>query len=165
MASELKELVFKMNRLDCYKRYAMHKMLRDSGVYSGQPPVLDYLSEHGECSQKELSDGINVSPASVAVSVKRMQKSGLITKISDENDLRCNRIALTENGKQRTEYIHSQFDKLDKRMFKGFTKEELSLLNSFLNRLIDNISEDAPSEKAIFEMMMKSHEKGGDDNV
>ena len=62
-------------------------------------------------------------------------------------------------------YIHSQFDKLDKRMFKGFTKEELSLLNSFLNRLIDNISEDAPSEKAIFEMMMKSHEKGGDDNV
>ena len=77
MASELKELVFKMNRLDCYKRYAMHKMLRDSGVYFGQ----------------------------------------------------------------------------------------LSLLNSFLNRLIDNISEDAPSEKAIFEMMMKSHEKGGDDNV
>ena len=54
---------------------------------------------------------------------------------------------------------------LDKRMFKGFTKEELSLLNSFLNRLIDNISEDAPSEKAIFEMMMKSHEKGGDDNA
>ena len=53
--------------------------------------------------------------ASVAVSVKRMQKSGLITKISDENDLRCNRIALTENGKQRTEYIHSQFDKLDKK--------------------------------------------------
>ena len=44
MASELKELVFKMNRLDCYKRYAMHKMLRDSGVYFGQPPVLDYLS-------------------------------------------------------------------------------------------------------------------------
>ena len=59
MASELKELVFKMNRLDCYKRYAMHKMLRDSGVYFGQPPVLDYLNEHGECSQKELSDGIN----------------------------------------------------------------------------------------------------------
>lgn len=86
-------------------------------------------------------------------------------KISDENDLRCNRIALTEKGIQRTEYIHSQFDKLDKRMFKGFTKEELSLLNSFLNRLIDNISEDAPSEKAIFEMMMKSHEKGGDDNA
>ena len=80
-------------------------------------------------------------------------------------NIRRNRIALTENGKQRTEYIHSQFDKLDKRMFKGFTKEELSLLNSFLNRLIDNISEDAPSEKAIFEMMMKSHEKGGDDNA
>lgn len=98
MASELKELVFKMNKLDCYKRYAMHKMLRDSGVYFGQPPVLDYLNEHGECSQKELSDGINVSPASVAVSVKRMQKSGLITKISDENDLRCNRIALTERA-------------------------------------------------------------------
>ncbi len=114
---------------------------------------------------KELSDGINVSPASVAIFVKQMQKSGVITKISDENDLRCNRIALTENGKQRTEYIHSQFDKLDKRMFKGFTKEELSLLNSFLNRLIDNISEDAPSEKTIFEMMMRSHEKGGDDNA
>lgn len=54
---------------------------------------------------------------------------------------------------------------LTKGCSKASQKRELSLLNSFLNRLIDNISEDAPSEKAIFEMMMKSHEKGGDDNV
>lgn len=53
MASELKELVFKMNRLDCYKRYAMHKMLRDSGVYFGQPPVLDYLSERTANARKK----------------------------------------------------------------------------------------------------------------
>lgn len=131
MTSELKELVFKMNRLDCYKRYAMHKMLRDSGVYFGQPPVLDYLSEHGECSQKELSDGINVSPASVAVSVKRMQKSGLITKISDENDLRCNRIALTENGKQRTEYIHSQLTSLIKGCSKASQKRSFHFSTAF----------------------------------
>lgn len=130
MASELKELVFKMNRLDCYKRYAMHKMLRDSGVYFGQPPVLDYLSEHGECSQKELSDGINVSPASVAVSVKRMQKSGLITKISDENDLRCNRIALTEMASSVRNIYTVSLINLTKDV-QRLHKEELSLLNSF----------------------------------
>ena len=69
-----------------------------------------------------------------------------------------------------TALLDAVFDTVDSKAPEGndptkFTKEELSLLNSFLNRLIDNISEDAPSEKAIFEMMMKSHEKGGDDNA
>lgn len=95
---------------------------------------------------KELSDGINVSPASVAVSVKRMQKSGLITKISDENDLRCNRIALTEMASSVPNIYTVSLTSLTKdvqRLHKrgAFTSQQL------LNRLIDNISEDAPSEK------------------
>ena len=95
---ELKELSHSFIRLECVKRFTMHNMLKDSGVYFGQPPILDFLEKNGVCTQNELAKALEVSPASIAVSIKRMQKNGVVEKIADENDLRCNRISLTGKG-------------------------------------------------------------------
>lgn len=165
MQHSFKAVTGKMNKLECYKRYVIHQSLRSSDVYFGQPPILDYLSEHGASTQKELSNATGVSPASVAVSVKRMQKSGLLTKVADENDQRCNRIALTDRGEQQVEIMHNCFDKVDSCMFGGFSNEELALYEAFLDRLIQNLSSELPKGKDFVELLkaqMKSHQKGGD---
>ena len=67
MPADIKDINQKMQKLECYKRYIVHRSLQGSDVYFGQPPILDYLTGHGECTQKELSDAIGVSAASVAV--------------------------------------------------------------------------------------------------
>lgn len=162
---EYKILVNKMNKLECYKRYVIHHSLKTSSVYFGQPPVLDYLSEHGASTQKELSDALSVSAASIAVSIKRMQKSGIVEKVNDEIDLRCNRITLTEKGKDQLKIIHDCFDSIDAKMFKGFSEEELCLLESYFDRIITNLSPDIPKDKNLMDLIreeMKSHSKGGD---
>lgn len=162
---ELKNLVNKINKVECYKRYIIHNSLKKSEIYFGQPPVLDYLFEHGKCTQKELSDAIGVSAASIAVSIKRMQKSGMVAKINDENDLRCNRITLTKKGEEQLRLIHECFDNFDKQMFSGFTEEELCAYGNFLDRILENLSSDIPKGKNLMELFheeMKSHSKGGD---
>ena len=137
---ELKELSHSFIRLECVKRFTMHNMLKDSGVYFGQPPILDFLEKNGVCTQNELAKALEVSPASIAVSIKRMQKNGVVEKIADDNDLRCNRISLTEKGRELTREMHRKFDQIDKIMFTDFNENELATLKEYLDRIYNTLS-------------------------
>lgn len=137
---DLKELSHSFIKLECVKRFTMHNMLKDSGVYFGQPPILDFLEKNGVCTQNELAKALEVSPASIAVSVKRMQKNGVVEKIADDNDLRCNRISLTEKGRELTSEMHRKFDQIDKIMFTDFDENELATLKEYLDRIYNNLS-------------------------
>lgn len=137
---DLKELSHSFIRLECVKRFTMHNMLKDSGVYFGQPPILDFLEKNGVCTQNELAKALEVSPASIAVSIKRMQKNGVVEKIADDNDLRCNRISLTEKGRELTREMHRKFDQIDKIMFTDFDENELATLKEYLDRIYNNLS-------------------------
>lgn len=120
-------------------RSVHHKMVDRLGLYYGQPFMLITLSNNGEISQKELSEMMHNTPASVAVSVKRMEKAGMLNKTADENDLRINKIALTEKGRDMAEKCQENFRTLDEQMIKGFTNEEKKTLEDFFVRMIDNL--------------------------
>ncbi len=166
MSFDKKALTRSFMDFECYRRFMVHNCLKNSKVYFGQPPILDYLSEHGSCTQNELASAMNVSPASMAVSVKRMQKSGLVQKLSDENDMRCNKITITDFGKNQIEEIHSLFDEIDEKIFSGFSDEELSTLKSYIDRINGNLSDGLPDKKCIFKMLKKSMiENGGENDV
>ena len=137
---DLKELSHSFIKLECVKRFTMHNMLKDSGVYFGQPPILGFLEKNGVCTQNELAKALEVSPASIAESIKRMQKNGVVEKIADDNDLRCNRISLTEKGRELTREMHRKFDQIDKIMFTDFDENELATLKEYLDRIYNNLS-------------------------
>lgn len=166
MSFDFKELSRSFMDFECYRRFVVHNSLKDSVVYFGQPPILDYLIEHGSCTQNELASAMCVSPASMAVSIKRMQKSGLVQKLNDENDMRCNKITITELGLEQAKDIHARFDEIDAKTYSGFSEEELIQLNSYMDRINKNLSEGIPDKRYIFkifkETMMKNR---GDDNA
>lgn len=92
-----------------------------------------------KASQKELGDAIGISPPTVAISVKRMEKAGLLCKISDEKDLRRNVITLTKKGVEYIEECLSIFDKTDRSVFDGFSELEREQLKRFYLRMIKNL--------------------------
>ena len=120
-------------------RSAHHKIVEKLGLYYGQPLMLMMLFDNGEMSQKELSDRLKNTPASVAVSVKRMEKAGLIIKQPDPNDLRLNKISLTDRGCELALECRKNFYHLDSEMVRGFTSEELCMLENFYERMIYNL--------------------------
>lgn len=57
--------------------------------------MLRFRSKNSQgLSQKDIADRLGVSTPTVAISVKRMEKSGLLCKIPDEHDHRYNLIVL-----------------------------------------------------------------------
>lgn len=141
-----------MNHLNLVQRYYLSKISMSYGIYRGQPHILEHLLSHDGCTQKELATAMHVSTASVAVSLKRMEKNGLIQRKTDQEDLRCNRIYITARGKSIQQKVFTAFTKLDQQMLSGFSAEEFAQLQSYLVRMTENLTTDdvAPEDMLRF---------------
>ena len=125
----------------CNHRNIIDKNFRENGIYFGQPPILKYLSENYNATQKEIADFLHISPPSVATSLKRMEESGLVVRVADKKDARCNNLKLTEKGKKLSEYADNLFLDIDEATFAGFSEEEIEILVKFLGRMNKNLLE------------------------
>jgi len=144
MENQKKAVVCLLMRLNYLKRIKMQKLLDalDLDLHFAQLPLLEYIKKHDQCSQKEIADQMQVTPASIALSTKRMQKSGLIIKAPNENNLRRNCLSITAKGRETCDKCRQLFDEMDELMFTGFNDEELIQFRHFLQRLIDNIKDE-----------------------
>ena len=134
-----REMVHKLISTSLIHRYHITKSAQKAGLYYGQPMILDYVKEHNLCTQKELADSLHISPASVATSIKRLEKSGFVKRSTDKEDVRKNRLSLTDDGMKILKEYRSICDETDKEMFQGFSEEECELLCNFLQRLYNNL--------------------------
>lgn len=155
MSKQTCEVSRRLHDLEMQKAFVVRQALKNGDVYFGQPPILDWLFSHNACTQNEIANGLNVSPASVAVSLRRMQKSGIVEKTVDENDLRRNLVSLTEKGKAQQEFVHKCFEDIDRKLFAGFGEEELQTLSDMLKRLCDNLAPELPAGKDVHTLLQE----------
>lgn len=153
MDIRLRDIVDRIGQLNIIHRIYIHRAAAENGIYFGQLPILEYVTNHGQCTQAELAETLQVSAPSIATSVKRMQKTGLLKKVADESDLRCNRISITEKGLDLGGKCRSVFDTVDARMFEGFNAAECEELCGYLDRLISNVASDEFKNKTLLALI------------
>ena len=95
---------------------------------------------------KELAKHFKLKNSTVSGILQRLEKSGFIEFVPDENDHRLKRVILTQKAKEAHAYSFQIFDELEKKMLKGFTEDEANLFYLFLMRAADNIRVDYLSE-------------------
>ena len=95
---ELHELMRKLHKLELVQQLAHRRGAQEHGLYFGQMPVLDFVAANPGCTQVQVADHLRVSPASIALSTKRLQKAGYLTKEVDAENLRCKRLYISEEG-------------------------------------------------------------------
>lgn len=146
MKIKLTEIIGRFYKLEILRRGYIQEATADIGLYFGQLPILEYVIAHDGCTQKEIADALHVTPASIAISTKRMQKAGLLKKTVSEYNLRSNQLAVTQKGRELSKRYRSKFDEVDQKMFGGFQESELAQLCSYFDRLIMNLSDEAVNE-------------------
>ena len=110
--------------------------------------ILSILSQQKDGtieSQKELARRLRVSPATVTVSLKSMERDGYVKKLSNAEDLRCKPITITEKGRRAAQLIDEVFETLDHGMYQGFSAQDLECISGFYRRMIDNLDTFASS--------------------
>lgn len=124
-------------------RSAVDTLLQRHGLSNiGQPVILSILSQQKDgtiASQKELAKRLRVSPATVTVSLKSMERDGYVRKLSNAEDLRCKPISITEKGLMAAKLIDQVFETLDRGMYRGFEPEERDQISQYYERMIKNL--------------------------
>lgn len=110
-------------------------------IHPGQPPILKVIKELGNCNQCDIAKFLDTSPASVGVSIRRLEKCGLVKKEQDKNDTRSNSITLTEKGLDASNKAEDALKILTEKKLKGFSDEEIQEYISFLKRIYKNIQD------------------------
>lgn len=137
-----RELVARSTVIHLLRKLVMRSI--SNGLHFGQVPILEYIIKNDACTQAEIAQSLHVSAASIAVSTKRMEKSGLITKTVDATSLRKNNLSATEQGKQLLVDVGREMREFDDRTFAGFSEEEKAELCSFYDRILFNITGKTP---------------------
>ena len=137
------EAVGAMHRLELLRKIQSRVAIGPSGLHPGQPPLLHYILSHPGCTQKETADELDVTPASAAASLKRLEKAGLVERKADEKDARRNCLYVTEAGKEKLEEQRRIFDALDARMFQGLSEEEILFFQQICERMFDNLADES----------------------
>ena len=117
----------------------MQAQLAEVGIYRGQPPIMGLLYQHDGMSQKEMASALNLSPATMTVTLKRMEKAGLVRREMDEHDQRILRVHLSEQGRQMWLKSADQIRAVTEELMEGFTPEEERQMREYLSRIARNM--------------------------
>ena len=131
-----------VNRISLLHRLRVQNMLSDTGVWGSQIPILLHVERNPGCNQTDIAEHLGVSSPSIATSIKRLQKAGMLEKRADETDMRRNHIELTERGHSTVARGRAYYDQVVGRMLQGFSDSELDTLASLLLRLEENLAGD-----------------------
>lgn len=101
---------------------------------------LDYAERSAQkWSQRDVARTLRLSPATVAVSLKTLERDGYVTRETERRDQRRNRVMLTDKGRQAVKQCGESFRAVDERMLAGFTEEECVQLTRFFVRMLENL--------------------------
>lgn len=138
----------KYHRLHHLLFQCITKATGNPAVHPGQARLLGCLLDKGSISQRELNRHLQVSAAAVAVSLRRLEQQGLITRQQNPGDRREKQLSLTPFGIAMAKDIRTAVDKVQDLAIQGFTEEEINLIAGFLDRITDNLIKDLGPDMA-----------------
>lgn len=152
MTESQQQLEWKLHRLEMLRKLRLNRAVDRAGLQRGRLPILDYLCTHEGASQRAIADAMHISPPSVAVTVRRMEKDGLLVREGDTDDQRVNRLYTTALGRQKVETCHRAFMETVSKMTADFTDAELDALGNLIDRLYTNLSDGEYDSFSFFPM-------------
>ena len=138
----IESVIHKFISTDRLHRTLLENQVSKSNQHRSQHRVLLYIFKcENAPTQKEIAKHFEISPAAVAVMLKKLETSGYIRRETEEKDMRYNRITVTEKGRKILKDTKVLVDEVDFFMFKDFSPEELRFFYGCLEKMQNNLNE------------------------
>lgn len=111
------------------------------GLTTGQPKVIEYLSEHDGSVQKDIASGCCIDRATLTGILSRMEEKELITRRSEPGNRRSLHVYLTDKGKEYIPHIRDVFKKNESCAFNGISASERAEFIVTLTKILKNFAD------------------------
>lgn len=99
-------------------------LLAPLGLYPGQELMLMALFTHDGRSQRQLGDLLRLDHSTVAKSVQRLERAGLITRSRSAIDGRVTLVHLTDRGRDLEQPVRRAWAELERRTTETLTRDQ-----------------------------------------
>jgi DNA-binding MarR family transcriptional regulator len=110
------------------------------GVLPGSYPVIAWLMHLGEATQSELSRMIGIEQPTMAVTLRRMERDGIVQRKPDPDHGRRSLVKLTPRGRKLSEVISVAAHDVQKLASRGLTAAELEEFYRLAGLMTENLS-------------------------
>ncbi len=134
---------------DIMRLQRMHKSVVEArvdsmGIQSSQHILLREIARSERENavppvQRDMAERFGLSPAAIAIALKKLETGGYITRTASETDSRFNELRLTEQGNEIIERTHEMFMKLDRDVVRGLSDTDLSCMQRCLLKMQENL--------------------------
>ena len=114
----------------------MDQRLKSVGLSIGQMPVLFALGDGAELSQKELTARAAVEQPTMAATLSRMQRDGLVKRRPDPRDGRGSLVSLTPLALEKAQAVREAVVDINARALAPLSEEERRAYLSMLERIV-----------------------------
>lgn len=115
---------------------AIERKLRGSGVAVGYLPIFFALGNGGSLSQKALTELAAVEQPTMAATLSRMERDGLVRRSPDPADGRSSLFALTPEAVEKTDFIRAAVAAINGVAAAALTEEQMPLYLDMLKRIV-----------------------------
>jgi DNA-binding MarR family transcriptional regulator len=139
-------LGYQVNHLARLMAQALRTEISPLGVVPGQFAQLLALYEEDGLSQTELCERVRVEQPTMANTLRRMERDGLVRRLPDPGDGRRAIVTLTERAQGLEEALAGAARSVNSGATKGIAGDELAAFMATLARIIGNL-EATPGRK------------------
>lgn len=130
---------YQVNHLARLLAQALRERIAHHEVVPGQFAQLLALYERDGLSQHELCERVRIDQSTMAHTLRRMERDGLVRRTPDPADRRRSLITLTERARGLESELVEAAREVNATATRGFTDEEVTLSLDLIARLIDNL--------------------------
>jgi DNA-binding MarR family transcriptional regulator len=108
---------------------------KTTGVHIAHWRVLAFLSQHPDCTQKQLKDAHRVDPASITRTVKSLERDRLVVRRTDPKDNRLTRVILTAAGEKLVAEVSVRRRAYLRQALRGIAPADIEVFEKVLQQL------------------------------
>ena len=122
---------------------SVERQIKSLGISAGQIPALLVLAETSAMTQAELAKKIAVEQPTMANTLKRMMRDGLVTCIPDDTDKRKQRYSLSPQADKMMPDIKRGLGRVLKNAQKNIDPQHMVIYIQVMNQILENLDGDA----------------------
>lgn len=135
-------LGYQTNHLARLLEQALRERIARHGVVPGQFAQLLALYEEDGLTQNELCNRVRIDQSTMAHTLRRMERDGLVQRTIDPVDRRRTRVTLTDRTRELQPVLMQAAQDVNAVAIRGFSGQEAAVFMEMLTRLIDNLMAD-----------------------
>lgn len=132
-------LGYQVNHLARLLEQGLRTRIIGHGVVPGQFAQLLALYEEEPLTQRELCDRVQIEQSTMAYTLQRMERDGLITRALDPADGRRSFIMLTDRARELQETLASAARAVNETATQGMDDDVVDALMTAVNQMIRNL--------------------------